>query len=133
MTISVWYLEKDIIIKAFFQRNVVFSIFFYVDIFCSTPQILPFSSLIDAHTVTVCTCTSGHVWTEVHVTMSIKLTDFNFLPGLEKPCMESWSLNTFKFSSLVKHDRLSMLQNSKKLCKMYAKSMDLQIKKPDLK
>ena len=45
---------------------------------------------------------------------SIKYTEINFLPGLEKPCMESWSLNTFKFSSFVKHDRLSILQNVNK-------------------
>lgn len=58
----------------------------------------------------ICTCTGGQVWTEV---TSIKQTksNFLFLPGLEKPCMESWSLNTFRFSSFVKHDRQSMLWN----------------------
>ena len=58
----------------------------------------------------ICTCTGGQVWTEV---TSIKQTksNFLFLPGLEKPCIESWSLNTFRFSSFVKHDRQSMLWN----------------------
>lgn len=35
------------------------------------------------------------------------------LPGLDKFCIESWSLSVFKFSSLTKDERLSILQKYK--------------------
>ena len=47
------------------------------------------------------------------------------LPGLEKFCTESCSLNVLKFSSFVKHDRLSILQkikNQNKNCSPYLNS-----------
>ena len=94
--------------------------FFNRYLFGLTPQILHYFIQPDRYT---CTCSRSQVW---RVVTSIKLTDVNFLPGLEKPCKESWSLNTFKFSSLVKHDRLSMLQNANENNYGFTK------KKPDL-